>query len=69
MNSTEIKITPRQFGNIAALAMSHGCDITTYLTRHALKSACEACSEPVFRDAKNERSKEECKISSEKING
>lgn len=32
----EINITPRAFGNIAAAAMAHGCDVTTYLVRHAI---------------------------------
>lgn len=31
----EINITPRAWGNIAAAAMAHGCDVTTYLVRHA----------------------------------
>ncbi len=35
MNTT-ILITPRAFGNIAAAAMSHGCDVTTFLVRSAL---------------------------------
>ena len=36
MNSPTIKITARQFGNIAAAAMANGYDVTTYLIRHAL---------------------------------
>ncbi len=39
MNAITINITPRAFGNIAAAAMSHGCDVTTYLVRTALTSA------------------------------
>lgn len=39
MNAITIKITPRAFGNIAAAAMSHGCDVTTYLVRTAITSA------------------------------
>lgn len=35
MNTT-ILITPRAFGNIAAAAISHGCDITSYLIHAAL---------------------------------
>lgn len=38
MNTT-ILITPRAFGNIAAAAMSHGCDVTTFLVRAALDSS------------------------------
>lgn len=38
MNTT-IQITPRAFGNIAAAAISHGCDITTYLVRTAAAKA------------------------------
>lgn len=34
MNTT-IQITPRTFGNIAAAAMAHGLDVTTYLVRAA----------------------------------
>lgn len=34
MNAT-IQITPRAFGNIAAAAMAHGCDVTTYLVAAA----------------------------------
>ena len=39
MNAITIKITPRAFGNIAAAAMAHGCDVTTYLVRTAITSA------------------------------
>lgn len=39
MNAITINITPRAFGNIAAAAMSHGCDVTTYLVRTAITSA------------------------------
>ena len=42
MNTATIQITPRAFGNIAAAAMSHGCDVTTYLVRTALTSALSA---------------------------
>lgn len=35
MTTATIQITPRAFGNIAAAAMSHGCDVTTYLIRTA----------------------------------
>lgn len=38
MNTT-ISITPRAFGNIAAAAMAHGCDVTTYLIRTATARA------------------------------
>ena len=39
MTTATIQITPRAFGNIAAAAMSHGCDVTTYLVRTAITSA------------------------------
>lgn len=39
MTTATIQITPRAFGNIAAAAMSHGCDVTTYLVRAAITSA------------------------------
>lgn len=39
MTTATIQITPRTFGNIAAAAMAHGCDVTTYLVRTALTSA------------------------------
>ena len=38
MTTATIQITPRAFGNIAAAAMAHGCDVTTYLVRTALTS-------------------------------
>lgn len=36
MTTATIQITPRAFGNIAAAAMSHGCDVTSFLVRHAI---------------------------------
>ena len=36
--TTTITITPRDFGNIAAKAMTHGCDVTTFLIRTALQT-------------------------------
>lgn len=42
MTTATIQITPRAFGNIAAAAMSHGCDVTTYLVRTAIASAPQA---------------------------
>lgn len=45
MNPT-ISITPRAFGNIAAKAISHGCDVTTFLVRAAIQSAPAARKRP-----------------------
>ncbi|MBR2126913.1 MAG: hypothetical protein IJ943_09300 [Akkermansia sp.] len=39
MTTTTIQITPRAFGNIAAAAISLGCDVTTYLVRTAITRA------------------------------
>ena len=46
MNTATIQITPRAFGNIAAAAMSHGCDVTTYLVRTAIASAPQRRRKP-----------------------
>lgn len=46
MNTATIQITPRAFGNIAAAAMSHGCDVTTYLVRTAITSAPQRRRKP-----------------------
>lgn len=47
MNTATIQITPRAFGNIAAAAMSHGCDVTTFLIRTAAaKKSAPAAAAP-----------------------
>ena len=47
MTTATIQITPRAFGNIAAAAMSHGCDVTTYLVRTAITSTPVPAAAPV----------------------
>lgn len=49
MNTATIQITPRAFGNIAAAAMSHGCDVTSYLVRTAIAHAGTARRESAMQ--------------------
>ena len=52
MTTATIQITPRAFGNIAAAAMSHGCDVTTYLIRTATaKRSTPAAEQPAAAPA------------------